>query len=193
MDQRAAQAKLLLHAARQLARRSGKERIEAGRAGERIDPPSPLRPVMAEQAAEKLQILLDRQGGIEILAQPLRHIGDARAHIAAMALVAHVAAQHMDIAILDDMGAGDEGEQAGLAHAIGSDQADHPPARYVEIDAAQRLRLAIMEADAGQADDRIDRRRADGVGLVHWTARDPSGRARTASEAGQATPGSIRT
>ena len=34
---------------------------------------------LAEQAAEKLDVLADAEIGIEVLAQTLRHVGDARA------------------------------------------------------------------------------------------------------------------
>ncbi|MPN02349.1 hypothetical protein SDC9_149565 [bioreactor metagenome] len=53
---------------------------------------------MTEQAREELQVLFHRQGGVEVLAQALRHVGDARADAVAVRLAAHVAAQHGDAA-----------------------------------------------------------------------------------------------
>ena len=40
---------------------------------------------MAEEAAAELQVLLHRQGGVEVAPQALRHVGDARAHGLAVA------------------------------------------------------------------------------------------------------------
>jgi len=57
---------------------------------------------MTEQARKELQILLDRERRIQVLAQSLRHVGDARAHLLAMGLPGHVATQYLDRALLDD-------------------------------------------------------------------------------------------
>ena len=102
MDQRAAQAELLLHAPGEFACRALQEFEQPGGLGELIDALAALCGSMTEQAREELQILLDRERRIQVLAQPLRHIGDARAHLLAMRLAAHVAAQHLDGALLDD-------------------------------------------------------------------------------------------
>ncbi len=79
MDQRAAQAELLLHAAGQLAGRPLGEAGEAGALEQCGDPALALGAVLAEQAAEEVDILEDRKRRIEVLAQALRHVGDARA------------------------------------------------------------------------------------------------------------------
>src|SRR5690554_2597698 len=101
---------------------------------------------MTEQAREELQILLDRERGIEVLAQPLRHVGDARAHPLAMSLAGHVATQHLDRALLDDAYTGQQREQTGLAYAVGPDQADHPSSGNVQVDAIQGNDVAVTQA-----------------------------------------------
>ena len=102
MNQRAAQAEFLLHAPGQLACRALQEFEQASGLGELIDPLAALCGAMTEQAREELQILLDRERRIQVFAQSLRHVGDARAHLIAMGLAGHVATQHLDRALLDD-------------------------------------------------------------------------------------------
>ena len=102
MNQRAAQAEFLLHAPGQLACRALQEFEQASGLGELIDPLAALCGAMTEQAREELQILLDRERRIQVFAQSLRHVGDARAHFLAMGLAGHVATQHLDRALLDD-------------------------------------------------------------------------------------------
>ncbi|CSP80309.1 Uncharacterised protein [Shigella sonnei] len=63
---------------------------------------------MTEQASEKIDVFIHRQGVVEVFAQPLRHPGDARADVAAMPRVAHIAAQHHHIALLNDAGTGNQ-------------------------------------------------------------------------------------
>jgi hypothetical protein len=95
---------------------------------------------VAEQAREELQVLLDRQRGVEVLAQALGHVGDARADDVAVRLAGHVAAQHLHAARLHGARAGDQRQQAGLAHAVRTDQPHHAAGRHVQRDAGQRLR-----------------------------------------------------
>ena len=78
VDQRAAQAELLPHAARELLRRAIGEWREPGAVKKLGNPPFALGARLPEQAAEEVDVLADAEVGIEILAQALRHIGDAR-------------------------------------------------------------------------------------------------------------------
>ena len=66
---------------------------------------------LSEQAAEELDVLADAEIGIEVLAEPLRHVGDARADRGAVRRIGHVAAEHVGLAGLDLPGAGDDREQ----------------------------------------------------------------------------------
>ena len=78
VDQRAAQAELLLHAARQLAGRAVGKRRQPG-AGEQAASAGRAPRRLAEQAAEEVDVLGHRERRVEVLAQSLRHVGDPRA------------------------------------------------------------------------------------------------------------------
>ena len=127
VDQRAAKAELLLHSARKLAGGAVAEWREAGAVEQLIDARGALGAILAEQSAEKVDVLEHRQRHVKILAQPLRHVGNARANRVAVALVAHVAAQYLNLSGLYRTYAGQQREQAGLAHAVRADQPDHAP------------------------------------------------------------------
>ena len=62
MDQRAAQAELLLHAAGQLAGRPVGERRETGRGEQLCDPRLALARGLTEQAAEEVDVLEHARG-----------------------------------------------------------------------------------------------------------------------------------
>ena len=78
VDQRAAQPELLPHAAGQLLCRPIGERREAGAVEQFGDAPLALVARLPEQAAEELDVLAHAEVGIEVLAEALRHVGDAR-------------------------------------------------------------------------------------------------------------------
>ncbi len=163
VDQRAAQAELLFHAARELAGRPIGEGAQP-RARQKLgDSGLALGPALPEELAEELDILEHRQRRIEVLAKPLRHIGDARAGCPPMRRIRHVAPEHRDRARLERARAGHQGQEAGLADTIGADQPDHAARREVEGDALERPGLAIAQADTGEADDRRRGRRRDRV------------------------------
>jgi len=118
---------------------------------------------LAEQAAEEVDVLEHRQCGVEILAQPLRHVGDARADAGAVAGILHVAAQHLHRALLDLACAGDQRQPGGLAHAVRADEADHAPGREVERHTVCGRGGAIVVAHVHQA-----RYRGRGVRGCGW-------------------------
>ncbi|MCY1446516.1 hypothetical protein D9M71_630930 [compost metagenome] len=133
--------------------------MQAGATGQFVDAPAPLGGVLAEQAGEELEVLEHRQGRVEVLAQPLRHVGDARTDVAAMAARGHVAIQHLHRAFLQLPGAGHQRQQAGLADTVRADQADHAAGRDLEADTVERAGLAVGQADAVQPGDAC---------LSHW-------------------------
>src|SRR5581483_710748 len=151
VDEGAAQAELLLHAAGELPCRPIREGSQARAAQEIGDAPLALLPALPEQAAEEVHVLGDRQRRIEVLAEPLRHVGDARACQRAVPGLGHVAPEHVDATLLDDVGSGDEREEAGLAHAVRADQPDHRARGDVERDGLERPRLAVGQAHAVEA------------------------------------------
>jgi len=154
VDQRAAQPQLLLHAARQLAGRALGEGRQTGAVGQIGDALAALFGILAEQAAEEIQVLEHGEGRVEILAQPLGHVGDARADPAAMAFVGHVAIEHPDLALLDAARPGDQREQAGLADSVGADQADHAVGRDFQADVVQRTGGAVAQRQLADAHHR---------------------------------------
>ena len=86
VDQRAAEAELLLHAAGELAGGPIVERIEARGGQKLVDPGAALRRRLTEQSAEEVDVLEHAERRIEIAAEALRHVGDAAANLLADAL-----------------------------------------------------------------------------------------------------------
>ena len=101
MDQRATESELLAHAAGEFLCRPIGERREPGARQQFGDPPRPFLAPLSEQPPEEFDVLAHAQVGIEILAQPLRHIGDARADRGAVRRIGHVAIEHEGGAGLD--------------------------------------------------------------------------------------------
>ena len=93
------------------------------------DVPLALGAGLPKQAAEELDILADAEVGIEVLAETLRHVGDARTDSGAMRGIRHVAVEHEHAAGLDLARAGDEAEERRLADAVGADDPDHAAGR----------------------------------------------------------------
>ena len=101
VDQGAAQAELLLHAARQLGGRPVAERRQT-RAGQQFgNALLALALALPEQPAEEIDVFEHRQRRVQIPAQTLRHVGDARLHRGTETAVADVTAQHFNLARLN--------------------------------------------------------------------------------------------
>ena len=129
VDERAAEAELLLHAAGKLA---GGARLELlhGRGGEKFgDARAPLLGALPEQAAEEVDVLEHAQRRIEIAPEALRHIGDAAPDLPEVALVGDVLVEDDDLALLNLSHPCDEREKRGLADAVRPDHADHDARR----------------------------------------------------------------
>jgi hypothetical protein len=151
----AAQAQLLAHPARQFLRRPIGERRQAG-AGQEIGQMGlAFRRRLAEQAPEEFDILADAEVGIEVLAQPLRHIGDPRADRPAVAPIGHVAAQHGDASLLDAPRAGDQAEQRRLADAVGSDDTGDGPRLDRQRQPVRGENLAVAVGDPFEPRDGV--------------------------------------
>src|SRR5208283_4492214 len=78
MHERATEPELLLHAARQFSRRPVEEGRKTGRFRQSLNSGLALPWSKAEQSAKKIDVLVDRQCGIEIFSKTLRHERDAR-------------------------------------------------------------------------------------------------------------------
>jgi hypothetical protein len=183
VDQGAAEPKLLLHAARQLAGRPLGEGIEPGAPEQGLDPLAPLAPALAEQPAEERQVLGNREIHVEIAAQTLGHIGDPGAHQPPVGGAGHVAPEGHDPPALDLAGAGDEPEQGRFAHPVRPDDAHHAPPGQFEGDAVEGHGLAVAVGDA------LDANRGPNL-FAHWPG---AGGSLTASRAGQPPSGPSKT
>ncbi len=108
MDQRAAEACLLLHAAGKFARGTVGEGRHAGSCQKIGNTPLAFFPVMSKQPSEKIDIFEHRKRRIKVLPKPLWHIGDARIGGLKMPLIGNIAVQDLDMALLHRPGPGDQ-------------------------------------------------------------------------------------
>jgi len=143
VDQRAAEAELLVHAARELSGRAIAEGREPRGLEQLRDPRLARRARVAEEPAEEVRVLEDGERRVEVAAESLRHVGDARRHGRAEPARRHVAAERLDGARLDRARARDEPEQRGLPDTVGTDQAHDAAGGHVEIHAVEGSRLAV--------------------------------------------------
>ncbi|CAO3437987.1 hypothetical protein [Azospirillum argentinense] len=150
VDERAAQAELLLHAAGQLAGGPVEERRQTGALRQVGDAPPSLGVALAEQPSEEVEILGDRQRRVEVLAEALRHVGDAGAHGAAVACPGHAAAQHLDRSLLQGARARHQRQQTRLADAVGADQPRDAPRRNIEADPVDGPDLSVQQTNVPQ-------------------------------------------
>ena len=132
MDETATEPELLPHAAGQFLRGTvGKGRKP--RAVQKIaDFFVPFGTRLSEQAAKELNVLPDTQVRIEVLAQTLRHIRDARTDSRPMRGACHVAVEDQNASGLDLSRARDQAEQRRLADAVGPDESGHAPGRNLD-------------------------------------------------------------
>ena len=132
MDETAAKPELLPHAARQFLRRTIGKGRKPGALEKLGDSRVPLGTRLSEQAAEELDILADAEVRIEILAQALRHIGDARTDRGPMRRIRYVAVEDENASGLDLPRAGDDAQQRRLSDAVGPDEPDHAAGRNLD-------------------------------------------------------------
>ena len=146
MDQRATQAELLLHAAGEFAGQALGKAGEVGGAEQLGQALLEVGFAETEQGGKELDVFADRQFRIEVLSQPLRHIGDARIQAGAVAALADVAAEYFKLALLEDFHPGDQAQQAGFTRAIRADQGAAGAGFDAEIDGFQRRLFPIPVA-----------------------------------------------
>src|SRR6516162_2040305 len=107
----------------------------------------------------KIDILKDAQGGIEVAAEALRHIGDTRPLCGAVRLVSHIAVKDRYMALLNSPNAGDQSQQSRLTDAIRTDQADHAASGDLNCNIVERYRCPVAMGNV------LDR--GDGA-ISHW-------------------------
>jgi hypothetical protein len=100
------------------------------------------------QAGEEVDVLLDGQVGVEVLAQALRHQADAVLDALGRGVAVQRGAEDLQRALLEAQHAGRGLHQAGLARAVRPDQAEDLAAPHFQVQALHRLGLAIALAKA---------------------------------------------
>ena len=168
MNQRATQAELLLHASRELSCRPMGEGVQTGPLQEVSNPPLAFASAVAEQSTKKVDVLEHGKRGIEIFPQALGHVGDAWSDSPAVPGVAHVPIEDFDLSGLDRSRTGNQRQETGFPHAIGTDQPDENPRPHFNVHGIQCHRLAIPQHDVPHAHHRLridgDRIRAKRLG-----------------------------
>ena len=94
-----------------------------------------------------------------------------------MMLIRHISIEHHYLAGLNLAHPGNQGEQSGLANAVGPDHSHHALRGNIECQVVERECLSVAMSDALDSCDR---------GLTHYGSF-------TVSSAGQGTFGSVRT
>ena len=143
VDEGAAEAQLLLHAAGQFARGTRFELLQARRGQKLVDLGATLRRRQSEQSAEEIDVLEDGERRVEVAAEALRHIGDATADVPQCLLVGDGLVEDDNLAALNDLHPRDEPQQRGFANAVRPDHADHDARRNVDRDVSERDRRTI--------------------------------------------------
>ena len=152
MHQRAAQARLLLHPAGELAGGAVGKGREAGRFQQSRNAGAAFARGQTEEAGVEVDVFIDRQRRIEVAPQPLRHIGDAVRQRKAVGRLAHIAAEDVQLALLQLAHAGNQTEQRRFTNAVRADEADGQPARQGEGKVVQRQRLAVAVGEVGDGE-----------------------------------------
>ena len=156
VDQRAAQAELLLHPTGEFSGGAIAKRRQPGTLQQLVDAQFALGFIVAEQAGEEVDVFIHRESVIEVFPQPLRHPRDFRTHLAAVMHIAHIAAKHHHVPLLDGPRPGDQRKQARFADAVRANQANHTPCRDRQTDIAQRdggaklLTNVFQQGDGGR-------------------------------------------
>src|SRR5690606_11229695 len=138
---------------------------------------------------EELQVFFNRQGGVEVAAQPLRHEGYMRADTVAVTAARHVATQHLHAAVLADARAGGQRQQARFTDTVRPYQPHHAAGRQRQVALCQGGGATVGEADMVEANHGIGAGRL--VCSAHSGIRtaSSSGHVASASSLSQATPG----
>ena len=148
MNQRAAQPEFLAHASRQLLGRAIFKGRQARAVQQFRNSPFALVAGLPEQSTKKLDILADTEVRIEILPQPLWHVGDPRTYQCPVSRIENAATEDLGAARLDLTRASDDAEKRGFSDPIGTNQPNHAIGRYADRDAVQCRDLTVFLREA---------------------------------------------
>lgn len=147
VDQGTAQAQFLFHAPRQLAGQALGEALQVGGMQQAGHALFAFAAAKAKQRGEKANVLADRQFGIKVVAQPLRHECHFWVQRGAVATLPDGAAQHLQFALLQALHAGDQPEQGRFTGPVRADQCAACARRQAEPQRVQGDQIAIAVAD----------------------------------------------
>jgi hypothetical protein len=148
VHERAAQPKLLLHPAGELARRAFAKWRQAGGVEQAVDACPPFGGGLSEEPREEIDVFFHRQRRVQIAAEALRHEGHARRKPRTGRVVGDVLAQHAHLARLQALDPRDHGKQGRFAHAVRADQTDRATRRQHQVDMVERDRVAMAVRQA---------------------------------------------
>ena len=143
--QRAGQAQLLLHPARELAGRTRREAVHVHHLQQTGKAFVPLGLWHAMQVRMEIEVLLHAE--VLVQAETLGHVADLVLH--PLRVPRHVHAQHLQLAGIGNHQPGHHAHQCGLAGTIGTDQRRHLAAPHAQRHGIQRLyRLPIRPGES---------------------------------------------
>ena len=183
VHQGGAQRDLLLHAARQLAGRTGMERVERGGTHQALNARVTLGRRYPEEARREIDVVVDGERAVQVAAQALRHVGHAGRQFTAKGGIGHIPTQHSQATGLQFLDTCHEPQQGGLAHPVRPHEADGLAHGQRQADLIQR-RFAVVGMAHRLDDDR---------GLhERLTRRWRCGRRRSCCRCGRATRSGAR-
>ena len=138
VDQRAAQRQLLFHAAREFPGAARAEGFDLS--VDRGDQVAVGRGIDAEQRGEEVEVLLDREVGVE--REPPGHVTHPPADFAVLPHdVAAIDRRRASVGVYQRR---EQAEQRGFARAVGTDQSEQLAPRDFECHAVERRQRAVM-------------------------------------------------
>ncbi len=155
VDKSAAESHFLLHAPREFSGGPIAKRPQSSGLEQLLHAERALGGREPEELRHEVDVVVDAELEIEILAEALRHVRDPRTHVAPVPDLPHVAAEHVDAALLQLLRSGNQSHQRRLADAVWTDDADHDPARNVERDVVERDGTAVAVSDVANRGDRL--------------------------------------
>jgi hypothetical protein len=117
-----------------------------------------------EQARHEVDVVVDAELEVQVLAETLRHVRDARTDAAPVLDAGDVAVEDGDRPLLHLLRPGDQRQQRRLADAVRADDAHHDAGRHVQRDAVERHHLLVAVRDVLDRHHRAGRGTGGGPG-----------------------------
>ena len=153
MDQRADQTEFLLHAAGKILHGTVTELVQSRHAEQFFLTLRQIARLHQPQPGEKIDVFFDRQIGIEILPQPLRHETQPKLDAFGSRLGIEVGAEDLNRASLITHHARDGFHGTAFARTIRTDQPKQAASGNVKIDTPYRMDFLVILYQPAYADD----------------------------------------